>query len=111
MGRRAALYVPILIFLPGPTKLAGTQLSGLILAVLATGTQVVIADRLIAAGGRLKLTGSEIPLKDIRKFRYKLKKALENLVVMGFFASASIDPRTDLVMVERNRSHLSIVER
>jgi hypothetical protein len=57
------------------------------------------------------LTGSEIPLKDIRKFRYKLKKALENLVEHGFFASAMIDPRTDLVHVERNRQHLSIVER
>lgn len=57
------------------------------------------------------LTGSEIALKDIRKFRYKLKKALENLVEMGFFASAAIDPRTDLVHVERNRQHLSIVER
>jgi hypothetical protein len=57
------------------------------------------------------LTGSEIPLKDLRKFRYKLKKALENLVEKGFFTSASIDPRTDLVHVERNRQHLSIVER
>lgn len=57
------------------------------------------------------LTGSEIPLKDIRKFRYKLKKALENLVEKGFFDSAFIDPRTDLVMVDRNRQHLSIVER
>ena len=57
------------------------------------------------------LTGSEIALKDIRKFRYKLKKALENLVEHGFFASAMIDPRTDLVHVVRNRQHISIVER
>jgi len=58
-----------------------------------------------------QLTGSEIPLKEIRKFRYKLKKALENLVELGFFDSAMIDPRTDLVHVERNRQRLSIVER
>lgn len=38
---------------------------------------------------------------DLRKFRYKLKKALELLVEHGFFMSASIDPRTDLVMVVR----------
>lgn len=58
-----------------------------------------------------ELTGSEIPQGEIRKFRYKLKKALESLVKMGFFESASIDPRTDLVYVQRNRAHQSIVQR
>lgn len=57
------------------------------------------------------LTGSEIKLADLRKFRYKLKKALQSLVDIGFFTSAYIDPRTDLVHVERNRSHQSIVTR
>ncbi len=46
-----------------------------------------------------ELTGSEIA--ELRKFRYKLKHALELLVEHGFFISAKIDPRTDLVMVER----------
>lgn len=45
-------------------------------------------------------TGSEI--KEVRKFRYKLKQALELLVERGFFISANIDPRTDYVHVERN---------
>ena len=57
------------------------------------------------------LTGSSIPASEMRKFRYKLKKALENLVEIGFFTSAMIDPRTDLVIVERNRQHISIVDR
>lgn len=46
-----------------------------------------------------KLTGSEIA--ELRKFRYKLKQHLDLLVQKGFFQSARIDPRTDLVMVER----------
>lgn len=58
-----------------------------------------------------ELTGSEIPISELRKFRYKLKKALEQLVKLGFFESAAIDPRTDLVHVERSRSHQSIVQR
>ncbi|MDP3230737.1 MAG: hypothetical protein Q8N13_22575 [Acidovorax sp.] len=44
------------------------------------------------------------------KMRFKLP-TLENLVEHGFFASAMVDPRTDLAHVERNRQYLSIVER
>lgn len=58
-----------------------------------------------------ELTGSEIPLTEIRKFRYKLRKNLEILVNEGFFRSATIDPRSDLVQVERNLMLQSIVER
>lgn len=47
-----------------------------------------------------QLTGSEIA--DLRKFRYKLKQHLELLVEHGFFRSAKVDARTDLVLVERN---------
>lgn len=50
-----------------------------------------------------RLCGSE--QKELRKFRYKLKQALNNLVEVGFFTKASVDPRTDLVMVERNRTY------
>lgn len=57
------------------------------------------------------LTGSEVKIEDLRKFRYKLKKALQRLVEIGFFTKAEIEPRTDLVHVERNRTHLSIVGR
>jgi TrfA protein len=46
------------------------------------------------------MTGSEIA--ELRKFRYKLKQALEILVVSGFFMKARVDPHTDLVMVERS---------
>lgn len=46
-----------------------------------------------------ELTGSEI--KELYQFRYKLKKALESLVEAGFFVTARIDARTDLVFVER----------
>jgi hypothetical protein len=49
-----------------------------------------------------RLTGSDV--KELRKFRYKLKLALQLLVDKGFFRSAQIDPRTDLVVVERNLS-------
>lgn len=58
-----------------------------------------------------ELTGSEIPASELRKFRYKLKKALEKLVEIGFFKVAIIDPKTDLVIVERVREHQSIVQR
>lgn len=50
-----------------------------------------------------RLTGSKI--KELYKFRYKLREALEQLVESGFFESAYIDPRTDLVMVKRNRQY------
>lgn len=46
-----------------------------------------------------KLTGSEI--KELRQFRYKLRQALELLVERGFLLSAKIDPKSDLVIVER----------
>lgn len=49
-----------------------------------------------------RLTGSKIA--EMRKFRYKLKLALEELVERGFLVSAKIDPRTDLVIVERARA-------
>lgn len=49
-----------------------------------------------------RLTGSKIA--EMRKFRYKLKLALEDLVDRGFLVSAKIDPRTDLVIVERRRA-------
>lgn len=49
-----------------------------------------------------KLTGSKIA--EMRKFRYKLKIALEELVDRGFLVSAKIDPRSDLVIVERARA-------
>ena len=39
----------------------------------------------------------------LAKFRYMLKGALRNLEESGFFESASIDPRTDLVQVKRRR--------
>lgn len=58
-----------------------------------------------------KLCSSEIPDKEVRKFRYKLKKALENLVTCGFLTNAHIDPHTDMVHVERSVRHLSIVQR
>jgi hypothetical protein len=45
------------------------------------------------------LTGTEI--KKLYNFRYKLKEALALLVDAGFFTSAHIDERTDLVIVER----------
>jgi hypothetical protein len=46
-----------------------------------------------------ELCGSEIA--ELRKFRYKLKLAAGRLVETGFFSSAAIDPRTDLLMVSR----------
>lgn len=46
-----------------------------------------------------RLTGSEIA--EVRKFKYKLKQSLQLLVERGFLAKATIDPRTDLVNVER----------
>lgn len=49
-----------------------------------------------------KLTGSKIA--EMRKFRYKLRLALEELVEKGFLASAKIDPRTDLVIVVRHKT-------
>jgi hypothetical protein len=49
-----------------------------------------------------RLTGSKIV--EMRKFRYKLRLALEELVDRGFLVSAKIDPRTDLVIVERARA-------
>ncbi|MFC7462305.1 plasmid replication initiator TrfA [Hydrogenophaga defluvii] len=58
-----------------------------------------------------RLSGSEIPEKEMRKFRYKLKKALATLVEQGFFIKAYIDPAADLVVVQRNLTHQSIVER
>ena len=58
-----------------------------------------------------RLTGSNVPLSELRKFRARLKKALATLVDVGFFLRAEIDPKTDLVHVERNRGHLSIVNR
>ncbi len=50
-----------------------------------------------------RLTGSEIT--ELRKFRYKLKQALMTLVERGFLVSATIDPRTDLVNVERSAQY------
>lgn len=47
-----------------------------------------------------RLTGSDV--KELRKFRYKLKLALQLLVDKGFFLAAQIDARSDLVVVERN---------
>lgn len=58
-----------------------------------------------------ELCGSEIPAKEVRKFRYKLKKALVTLVEQGFFTKAHVDPHTDMVHVERNAKHLSIARR
>lgn len=46
-----------------------------------------------------RLTDSEIV--DLRKFRYKLRKALESLVEKGFLLSSHIDAKTDLVHVVR----------
>jgi hypothetical protein len=46
-----------------------------------------------------KLTNSGT--KDLRKFRYSLKKALVTLVDSGFFLDARIDSESDLVYVER----------
>lgn len=46
-----------------------------------------------------RLTDSGIA--ELRKFRYSLKKALERLVAEGFLLSATIDPRTDTVIVVR----------
>ena len=46
-----------------------------------------------------KLTASET--KELRMFRSKLKIALALLVERGFFLSATIDPKSDLVNVER----------
>ena len=46
-----------------------------------------------------RLTASEIA--DLRKFRYKLKKALESLVEKEFLLSAFIEAKTDLVHVVR----------
>lgn len=45
------------------------------------------------------LTGSEV--SELRKFRYKLRIALDLLVERGFLKTARIDPKSDLVMVER----------
>lgn len=45
------------------------------------------------------LMGSKI--KELRGFRYKLKQALAELTEVGFFRSAHIDARTDLVIVCR----------
>lgn len=49
-----------------------------------------------------ELCGSEIT--ELRKFRYKLKRALEGLVDRGFFVAARIDPRSDTVIVERRQA-------
>ena len=49
-----------------------------------------------------RLTGSEVT--ELRKFRYKLRLALELLVERGFFISAKIEPKSDLVVVERARA-------
>jgi hypothetical protein len=46
-----------------------------------------------------RLTGSQI--SELRKFRYKLKLALNELVEKEFFVTATIDPRSDLVKVVR----------
>ena len=46
-----------------------------------------------------KLCGSKT--KDLNKFRYKLKEALADLVEVGFFIEAQVDPRSDTVMVKR----------
>lgn len=48
------------------------------------------------------LMGSEIA--ELRQFRYKLRQHLELLVEKGFFETAKIDPRTDLVIVQRRRA-------
>lgn len=47
-----------------------------------------------------KISGSKI--KELRKFRYELKAALALLVKNGFFLTAKIDPKTDLVHVIRS---------
>ena len=46
-----------------------------------------------------RLSASKI--KELRKFRYELKAALALLVERGFFLSAHIDSKSDLVNVER----------
>ena len=46
--------------------------------------------------------GTEIA--ELRQFRYKLRQHLELLVEKGFFETAKIDPRTDLVIVQRRRA-------
>ncbi len=52
------------------------------------------------------LTGTEI--KQLYVFRFKLKEALALLCEEGFFTSARVDDRTDLVMVERaDLAHLA----
>lgn len=54
-----------------------------------------------------KLTSSKI--KEIRKFRYELKAALALLVHHKFLLSAVIDPKSDLVCVER-AANLKLLE-
>lgn len=55
------------------------------------------------------LTGSEI--RELRQFRYKLRQALDVLVERGFFLSATVEPKTDLVNVTRapNKRHATAV--
>lgn len=50
-----------------------------------------------------RLCGSDTAL--LRQWRYKLKDALALLVDCSFFLSARIDPKTDLVHVERAADH------
>lgn len=53
-----------------------------------------------------RLMASEI--KELRMFRSKLKQALALLVEQGFLISATIDQRTDNVIVERRRNTLRL---
>ncbi|MBN3839257.1 plasmid replication initiator TrfA [Burkholderia sp. Ac-20349] len=46
-----------------------------------------------------KLCGSKA--KHLAKFRYKLRESLDELVAIGFFSEARIDPHTDAVIVTR----------
>lgn len=53
------------------------------------------------------LTASGI--KEMRMFRFKLRKALDLLVDHGFLIDATIDSRTDTVIVTRNHKRLGLV--
>lgn len=55
-----------------------------------------------------QLTNSGIA--QLRMFRFKLKAALQLLVDHGFLLSATIDPRTDAVIVERSPNRLRLTQ-
>jgi hypothetical protein len=54
-----------------------------------------------------ELMGSKI--KELRQFRYGLRKALDELVGCGFLNIGKIDARTDLVVVERNHANFEAI--